>query len=335
VLTSAKADVLSGNASMAIECDVFALSPVGDGAPVPALPIAALPTSKKVDAGAIRSVWEEVIDHLRSSVPGPARLWGIATDGNPVYTKAFRLLRTHALSPSLTRWVGKPAGLDLRVAEDDLLHLGDPHHLTKRIGSLLSRHAGMQIGAVRVTPLVLVQFSCMYSDCAELTPVVMASLVARLDPMNTTPSLKLLRAVARLTRDKAPSVLAPDLVSALAWLADLCGCWISLYDLSASLSEQLVALSRLAHLLYAVYAAKKVRSALMPPVLFSDLQVFACNSVILCAKAILHAHSTAGMPNVCRGCVALQWRAPLCSQARGPALARCLCCGHHGIRGAF
>ncbi len=243
-------------------------------------------------------------------------------DGASSARKAEKLRLQCELSDSLKAYLPHCIGLDLRVAQGDIVQSPDTNHAAiKRVASWLRRGAGIYIEGYTVNPSFLEGIVATYEtraraadaappylpaapatatgDFAMLTPEVMHSLLFTSDAMSTEYALKLLRAVSLLDKSFAPLAQDAAVTNALHVVSRVCTVIVSFVTPVLKkegkpahpphLQAQLGALSELAHFLHALFIKDGHRTSFMPSELYYDLQMMCRNAYILGSRAITHA----------------------------------------------
>jgi len=226
---AAKNELDSGAATLAKEVNVFVVTVLGGegGAAVPALVV---PSCQREDFEFVNVCIETLLRVAKAEL-APHFVVATGCDGASNARKAEKVRLKYTLSESLKVYLPHCTGLDLRVAQDDIVQSPDTNHAAiKRVASWLRRLAGIYIDGYTVYPSFLESIVASYETRARLnaggvdaaplylpaapatatgdfimfTPEVMRSLLVTSDAMSTEYALKLLRAVSLLDKAFAP-----------------------------------------------------------------------------------------------------------------------------------
>jgi hypothetical protein len=120
----------------------------------------------------------------------------------------------------------------------------------------------------------------------------MDQLLNPADPMNVLLAHDLALALSKVG-SIAPTEVSPNLLQswrAEALLGKLCAALWSVFDKDLTLSEQLAALSFLAHALAYLYCGTDARTKFIPSQLFHDIQAMVKNAFFCTAKVGANKH---------------------------------------------
>ncbi|KAI0681858.1 hypothetical protein C8T65DRAFT_597993 [Cerioporus squamosus] len=237
------------------------------------LPVMLSPTCKSENAEQFAVVVQLLIDQWKehgAAVHGP--LWHISTDGDATFCGALHLvLMKQEVQPGALRdRLCQLEGLNLRTGDDDIVWNPDHRHLVKRVATLMRSHEGMLLSQVVMNRRLLTQ------ELTRLPQHDSKAVELLLDPndhQNVPKAVQLLQAIQVLSNIKHPSPSPTDMDTQriLTLLGDLWTSFLNLYISPRwSLSEQLISLSKVAHLLFALFRAHG--TAFMTGQLYGDIQ---------------------------------------------------------------
>jgi hypothetical protein len=253
-----------------------------------ALPFSLSGTCGKKDSNAfveqvaqIKQAWQESDCKSRY---GP--LWSIATDGDASRRKGgFEALLKEDLVKDTPLghllWPLHELGMNMKVGDGDGMTLDfDWKHVIKRMGTLIRSNEGMSINGTKVTSALLAR----YMQLADMASITMVALLEPHDPQNVIKAVELVKALKVLGTALASDSFG-DTVSrrAIAGFADIFGAFVTAFtDSTQSLSEQLVLLSKCAHLCAFYY--RKDTTDFMTSQLYFDTMTCIKNAFFTVAK---------------------------------------------------
>ncbi|KAI0068069.1 hypothetical protein BV25DRAFT_1875223 [Artomyces pyxidatus] len=251
-------------------------------------PILAAPTCKHEDANDMEFIFKTLLDTWNSSAACSALgdIWSVATDGDATRRAAgHRLFLKQRLHPSSTLYptLSGMAGMNLYVGDNDVTLDFDFKHIWKRLCTLIRSPSGLLLNGGRtITSSLLERYLVFFSDH---TLESAKRLLHPDDAQDVPRAIDLMQGIITLSEIPQTTTdpdVAADLDS-ICYLSKLLEAILEPFiNVEFSLSEQMVSLSRYAHLAFATF--RLYRLAFMSNQLYFDSMTMVKNAFFCAAK---------------------------------------------------
>ncbi|KAH9937097.1 uncharacterized protein B0H18DRAFT_925397 [Fomitopsis serialis] len=280
-------DLDKGKVHFGKEVSVLAVASFGEDLRG-AFPVAVSPTCKsetpEEGAEILRTVfaaWKD--DPDLTEYLGP--LWTFASDGDAgrrAMVYSMLMAKKIDLSHPLYKIVGHLPGLNLNVGDDDITADFDWKHEIKRLGRLMRTQDGIVIGDTIVNCHTMTRH---LSRIPQLSAVAVDRLMNPSDSQDVPRAIDLLRAISSLSAlpldDYTPTELQEH--RAITIVGEMLSAFVDAFiSPEWSLTQQVVSLSKYAHMIFALY--RQHQASFMPHQLYGDTQTTVKNVIFCIAK---------------------------------------------------
>ncbi|EDR04579.1 uncharacterized protein LACBIDRAFT_330513 [Laccaria bicolor S238N-H82] len=249
-----------------------------------------LASSCKTEKGEQLALWvANFIETYHKHPDGEARhgpIFTIATDGESSFRKLRFIIglgkETVKQESDLGKKIFGLPGLNLETGHNGLLGTCDPKHIVKRFATMIRSPKGVQVGNVHITSGDVLR---ALEQLPDMTPEEALNLLSPVDKQNVPKAVNLLQCLTLLDGQKTitNNPTLQERMRCIAFISKVLGSFLYPFiNVELSLSEQIRALSRYAHLITALYLRHGLE--FMSSALIADSQAIVKNIIFTTAR---------------------------------------------------